>query len=173
MKIKAHPTLGHDGLRYRSQLEARYAALFHHLNWMYQYEVFPLNGYLVDFMIHLQWKGLSSSSSYSSWILFEIKPELDFHCLLLPYYKNKIEKSGYKGDNYVICGARLFTLSELDPFHIQKGSPEDRVVIGCTKEGYACCIEPHLGSVSHIQSLWNKIQNSFQWKRKRGKRKHR
>lgn len=44
------PTL-HAGIRFRSRLEARWAAFFDEIGWRWEYEPFDLEGYIPDFLI--------------------------------------------------------------------------------------------------------------------------
>lgn len=48
--IAAHPTT-YRGLRFRSRLEARWAAFFDLLNWRWEYEPFDLKGWVPDFIL--------------------------------------------------------------------------------------------------------------------------
>lgn len=41
----------YHGIRFRSRLEARWAAFFTNIGWRYEYEPFDLNGYIPDFLI--------------------------------------------------------------------------------------------------------------------------
>ncbi len=45
------PTTGRDGTRFRSRLEARWAALFTSIGWQWEYEPFEVEGYIPDFAI--------------------------------------------------------------------------------------------------------------------------
>lgn len=49
--IAAHPTM-YRGIRFRSRLEATWAAFFDLLGWRWEYEPFDLNGWVPDFLIH-------------------------------------------------------------------------------------------------------------------------
>ena len=42
----------HQGIEYRSRLEARWAALFDCIGWQHTYEPFDGDGYIPDFLIH-------------------------------------------------------------------------------------------------------------------------
>ena len=61
--IKAIPTY-YQGVRFRSRLEAKWAALFDQLNWAWTYEPYDLEGWAPDFAI----KGKKGD------ILVEVKP---------------------------------------------------------------------------------------------------
>lgn len=77
--IKSKPTI-YRGTKYRSRLEARWAAMFDLLGWRYQYEPFDLPGWTPDFQVF---------GSNGRYILFEIKPFLDEDVLWEYYYKIK------------------------------------------------------------------------------------
>lgn len=64
--IKAIPTT-YRGVRFRSRLEARWAAFFDKMGWMWTYEPYDLDGWAPDFEIKRQGSPRS---------LFEIKPFL-------------------------------------------------------------------------------------------------
>lgn len=49
--MRGIPTM-HGGTRYRSLLEAKWAAFFTRLGWEYEYEPFEGNGYIPDFAIY-------------------------------------------------------------------------------------------------------------------------
>jgi hypothetical protein len=42
----------HNGIKYRSLLEAKWASFFTRIGWQYEYEPFEGNGYIPDFLIH-------------------------------------------------------------------------------------------------------------------------
>lgn len=50
-KIPGIPTM-YSGIRFRSRLEARWAAFFSILGWKWEYEPFDLNGWIPDFALH-------------------------------------------------------------------------------------------------------------------------
>lgn len=79
-----------EGVRYRSRLEARYAAFFAALDWRVQYEPMDLDGYIPDWLVYFERRPL----------LVEVKgsdEELDAA-------KLKIELSGWRGDALILCG---------------------------------------------------------------------
>ncbi len=65
--ISGIPTT-HKGVRYRSRLEAKWAAMFDLLGWRFQYEPMDLDGWIPDFA--LLGKGPP--------VLVEVKPALEF-----------------------------------------------------------------------------------------------
>lgn len=70
------------GYRFRSRLEARWAAWFDFVKWSWQYEPIDLNGYIPDFIID----GVAPT-------LVEVKPALTFD--ELKDYRGKIIASGW------------------------------------------------------------------------------
>ncbi len=73
MKIAAIPTT-RNGIRFRSRLEAKWSAFFDAAGWRWSYEPLDLNGWIPDFVLHLDKP-----------ILVEVKPaltedELRAHC---------------------------------------------------------------------------------------------
>jgi len=50
-KIKSKPTI-YNGTKYRSRLEARWAAFFDLIGWRYQYEPYDFDGYTPDYVIY-------------------------------------------------------------------------------------------------------------------------
>lgn len=63
MPFKAHPTT-HAAARFRSRLEAKWAAFFDHAGWEWEYEPFDLDGWVPDFLL----RGSKEN------ILIEVKP---------------------------------------------------------------------------------------------------
>jgi hypothetical protein len=68
-----------NGTRYRSRLEARWAAFFDLLKWDAHYEPFDLNGYIPDFVINGRdaWSGKKEEQ-----IFVEVKPVMGMADLL-------------------------------------------------------------------------------------------
>jgi hypothetical protein len=112
-KNEGIPTL-YRGRRFRSRLEAKYAALFDQLGWSWEYEPIDLQGWIPDFVI--EGKPVP--------ILVEIKPIFEFDFALgakidrivgHPNIATRDEiQVGQIDYNYqckyetVICGARIF-----------------------------------------------------------------
>lgn len=91
--MTAIPTT-YAGVRFRSRLEARWAAFFDLLGWPWEYEPLDLNGYIPDFIVTFR----------TARVLVEVKPALtlaDFE-----EAQRKIEGSGWFG--FALCvGATL------------------------------------------------------------------
>lgn len=76
----------YKGLRFRSRLEARWAAFFDLLGWPWHYEPLDLNGYIPDFVLPLEGGN----------ILAEVRPA--FTIPELKPHRDKILRSGWKGE---------------------------------------------------------------------------
>jgi hypothetical protein len=98
--IQAHETV-YSGVRFRSRLEARWAAFFDLLKWKWEYEPLDLGGWVPDFV-------LTQGN-----ILCEVKPFLD-----IPAYRDggpfsevmeKMERCSIEsGRESLLLGARIF-----------------------------------------------------------------
>ncbi len=69
--IKAHPTK-YNGVKFRSRLEARWAAFFDLCLWDWEYEPIDLDGWVPDFRVTFPCSHSECSGSHS--LLVEIKP---------------------------------------------------------------------------------------------------
>jgi hypothetical protein len=81
-----------SGIRYRSRLEARWAAFFDLIGWRAFYEPFDLDGYIPDFILH----------GHSERILVEVKPVADKDDPLFKATTAKIEKSGWPHEALIV-----------------------------------------------------------------------
>jgi hypothetical protein len=91
---KAIPTI-YGGTRFRSRLEATWAAFFDLLRWRWAYEPTDLNGYIPDFDVVFGKRPL----------LVEIKPTQDS----FDAAKSKLECSGWDGDAAILVSAETKT----------------------------------------------------------------
>lgn len=89
----------YNGIRFRSRLEARWAAFFDGVGWPWQYEPFDLDGYIPDFVLPVGWGGEPHP------ILVEVKPAI--YVGELPRHAPKIVASGWQHDALIV-GASLF-----------------------------------------------------------------
>lgn len=83
-----------NGLRFRSRLEATWAAFFDACGWGWEYEPLDLNGYIPDFVL-----------KFYKPLIVEVKP-----CLTigeLNEHTSKIDDSGWNGE-VLILGTHLF-----------------------------------------------------------------
>jgi hypothetical protein len=158
----AIPTL-YNGVKFRSRLEARYAAFFDELDWRWKYEALELDSYLPDFLILFEKRPL----------LFEVKGfDEELRAAQL-----KIEMSGWDGDSLIACGdvdgqtighvniahPELRTWEEADVFFcINCG----RVAVAAGGGSWRCrhcgAREGHVGSYDP-EEAWNKAGNRVQW----------
>jgi len=88
------------GVRFRSRLEARWAALFDALDWPWAYEPLDLEGYVPDFVLPLEVGGRPAP------LLVEVKPALYYRELEEHEAHAKIARSGWEGD-WLVVGASL------------------------------------------------------------------
>lgn len=100
-RIAAIPTT-YAGTRFRSRLEARWAALFDGLGWRWEYEpAVELQAYIPDFLI---------TTALGTSLLVECKPFTSLTGRDVAPAQAKIARSGWDG-NALLVGARLFDCS--------------------------------------------------------------
>lgn len=121
--IKAIPT-AYGGVRFRSRLEARWAAFFDICHWHWTYEPQDFDGYIPDFLL-----------SFRVPMLVEVKPvqwdESELDEKILEDARIKIARSGIAGE-VLLLGSRIVKTSAhqrlgaiLDVDHDQGVSPWD------------------------------------------------
>lgn len=91
----------YKGVRFRSRLEARWAAFFDSVAWQWSYEPFDLNGYIPDFVLAM-----------NPPLLVEVKPETEYSGL--EKSEAKIERSGWEGDALLV-GATIWDVDHVHP----------------------------------------------------------
>lgn len=152
------------GIRFRSRLEARYAAFFDELEWPWSYEPVDLSGYIPDFILGLELGD----------VLFEVKGSVEDE----PVARAKVEASGWTGEAVVASGhitdPRVGSLlagsyiglewSDADLFFcISCG----RVSMHSSSDSWHCrrCGESdgHIGAFAP-QAAWAKAGNRVQWR---------
>lgn len=93
------------GCKFRSRLEAKWAAFFYLAGWEWEYEPFDLDGYIPDFVLHgrCEWNNSRSYQVNNKIvpILVEIKPVLGIHDRLFRLSARKIEKA-WEGDAVIL-----------------------------------------------------------------------
>jgi len=94
--VRGIPT-EYAGVRFRSRLEARWAAFFDLVGWPWQYEPLDLSGYIPDFVLPLGRGGDQRP------LLVEVKPAL-YIAELAPHV-DKVMRSGWRGEALVVGGA--------------------------------------------------------------------
>jgi len=97
--IPAIPTT-YRNVRFRSRLEAKWAAFFDLLGWPWLYEPIDLNGYIPDFILQLP-----------NPVLVEVKPAFSFD--ELRKHTAKIDASGWEGE-CLLVGACLLRAETWD-----------------------------------------------------------
>lgn len=80
----------YKGVRFRSRLEAHYAAFFDSIGWPWQYEPLDLHRTIPDFVI-----------TFAAPLLVEVKPSVDSYEIA----QYKLEQSGWEGEALVVAGA--------------------------------------------------------------------
>jgi hypothetical protein len=116
------------GIRFRSRIEARWAAMFDQLQWPWEYEPLDLDGYIPDFVL-----------GFHRPLLVEVKSELEG--LALVQHEPKIENSGWDKEAIIVGAAPtlgskniLGSLWELCDEHGGRGW-DDAVWIECFRCG--------------------------------------
>jgi hypothetical protein len=154
------------GVRMRSRLEARWAAMFDSLGWKWSYEPIDLDGYLPDFLVHFE----------RGDVLFEVKGPNEEH----EAAKFKIECSGWKGEAIVagsdIEASRFGQIADIDERlpGFEWGTCQAFFCISCGKpsllnedDSWHCrrCgeREGHVGELDLAQP-WREAGNRVQWR---------
>lgn len=88
------PTM-YKRVRFRSRLEARWAAFFDRLGWPWEYEPIDLSGYIPDFILPFEKASL----------LVEVKPVIKLDELGVTEWCSKIECSGWEGEALLVGAA--------------------------------------------------------------------
>ncbi len=111
--IKAIPTT-YNGTRFRSRLEARWAAFFDLCDWRWSYEPQDFNGYIPDFSLR-----------FRTPVLVEVKPvkwdDSEEEEEILQAARTKVVHSGIKGE-LLLLGTEIWCASE----HM-RSSPHHRI----------------------------------------------
>lgn len=154
----------YKGVRFRSRLEARYAAFFDEVEWPWQYEPIDLSGYVPDFIL-----GLESGD-----VLFEVKGSVEDEAVA----KSKIEASGWTGEAVVasgdIVGSRIGTMLSGSHIGFEWGDADlffciscGRVSLHSSDASWHCrrCgeSEGHVG-VFNALPAWVAAGNRVQWR---------
>lgn len=152
--IKAHPTK-YNGVRFRSRLEARWAAFFDLIGWKWEYEPIDINGWTPDFRV--TWPCSHSECSGSHSILVEVKPyysidDFEGHpCLGYPFGIGKDDEK-IPADAAAAFGID-YTVTEWEMVHGVGGGIDT--------------IETWVHA--DLEAMWKEAGNMVQWKP--GKRK--
>lgn len=154
----------YKGVRFRSRLEARYAAFFDELSWPWKYEPIDLCGYLPDFIL-----GFEQGD-----VLFEVKGSVEDETIA----KAKVEASGWNGEAIVasgeVVGPRIGSMLGTSPMGFEWGDADVFYCINCgqpslhsSSGSWHCrlCGESE-GHVGHFdpQEAWLRAANRVQWR---------
>jgi hypothetical protein len=174
--MQAIPT-EYAGTRFRSRLEARWAALFDQLGWAWEYEPLDLAGYIPDFVLTFPHAPL----------LVEVKPVLEYPDLA--DFGPKIIRSGWDREA-IIVGAKIWNDHTAGP---TMGMLYETDRDGGWGSGWGegemftcafCCMasvyhhtgsyhcrrcgradgDHHLGGISGIGARWREAGNVVQWR---------
>jgi len=177
---RSGPTRGiptvYRGVRMRSRLEARWAAMFDLLHWPWQYEPFDLEGYIPDF----------SLSFDAGPLVLEIKPEIEIEALR--QHVRKILAGGWRRE-LLVLGARLFDADRIgiigDDHAIADGGEieiDHGIAFSCLSCGEvsirsdalswrcrACGVDEGAAHVGQLETGWLEAQwvmagNRVQWR---------
>lgn len=99
MYIQSIPTI-YNGVRFRSRLEARWAAMFDRLGWTWHYEPVDLKNYIPDFIIT---RGMRLAGEYGE-VAVECKPFLPSERMKQTTTASKMARSGWTGP-MILLGA--------------------------------------------------------------------
>ena len=94
--MNAIPTK-YASVRFRSRLEARWAAFFDALGWDWEYEPFDLEGYIPDFVL-----------LFHEPLLVEIKPVVRWDEATAIRVASKVRNTSWSGE-VLLCGVGLFS----------------------------------------------------------------
>jgi hypothetical protein len=174
----------YNGRRYRSRLEARWAAFFDRLGWPYEYEPIDLDGYIPDFVM-----------TFKSPLLVEVKPE--FSVEGLRQHRQRIEASGWQHEALLV-GATFFPAGHVgepaigllaerfvgfgEPTPWPEADWEGAATMFCEQhkgpglhhqvQSYTCRVcgggdgDHHLGDAGSLfEDAWAAAGNDVQWRR--------
>lgn len=175
------PTV-YGGVRFRSRLEARWAAFFDLLEWRWEYEPLDLEGYIPDFMLTGVWEDPFLVEVKPIVRLFGNESEFDAH---LRHFAD----SGWRS-SAIVVGAALFQLPPdalacgacdvyigrmLSPARAQYTGAglyrDDIDLVHRTDEWHLrhddrdYLGEPDQNTVSAAVSLWREAGNRVQWRK--------
>lgn len=151
----------------RSRLEARWAAFFDSLSWVWEYEPLDLKGYLPDFLVHFQ----------QGDVLFEVKGPFEE----LEIAKFKIQESGWI-DEAVLVWDRIEspTIGQIVDLHpdlpgFEWGACKVFFCLSCGAHSicnddasWRCrrcgANDGHVGEVTGLDAKWAEAGNRVQWR---------
>lgn len=165
------------GVRFRSRLEARWAAFFDRISWGWAYEPFDLAGYIPDYVLALD----------GGELLVEVKPALSLD--ELRESAGKIEDSGWLNEAMIV-GADLFEPAHVHPIigliGEREPSPEGEPswvwgparLFSCLSCGHPSVLsesgswrcrvcgaqDGHVGTFAGAAHVWRESGNRVQWR---------
>lgn len=150
MTYAAIPT-EYAGVRFRSRLEARWAAFFDNIGARWQYEPVDLVGYIPDFLVDLP-----------APLLIEVKPAARSSALLEA--ARKIDASGWRGEAWVVGLTPSIGLArwrhERDHYDRVSGLSHE----AGTTTWHVHSLEEFLPTEFATESAWRKAGNATQYK---------
>ena len=156
-EFAAIPTI-YRGVRFRSRLEARWAATFDGLAWPWYYEPLDLPGWTPDFILHVP-----LGEQVSRPFLVDIKPVTKFARLYLVTPKIEHAMSGHWG-SYEPLVIALHPLRNGRHF-TDWSLPITAVAIGWRGGGDLWALETDLCRGAQLEAAWVEAGNITQWKR--------
>jgi hypothetical protein len=177
----AIPTM-YAGIRFRSRLEAKWAAFFDAMQWRWQYEPFDLHGYIPDFLLDIERP-----------VVVEVKPYMTTEDLFSDRgdAKAKVDASDWDGEALIV-GCQLWDEPAGNAYHTlglmrakdgvwDRAFPYHCILCGCPSFAHAsdgwwcringCALETGGGS-EHIDYLtepfpqaFREAGNTTQWRR--------
>lgn len=152
------PTTGPRGVRFRSRLEARWAAFFTLLGWAWEYEPeLGLDGWIPDFAIVM-----------GGGLLVEVKPvtRLD----KFTEHMGRINGSGAEMPCWLAGAALAFTQQD-DPVVGYLGWPNVHGVWGWRHAQFGENLKSLVDAVNPVefevaQRLWVRASNALQWRKR-------
>lgn len=163
--IVAIPTT-YKGIRFRSRLEAKWAATFDGLGWSWEYEPLDLNGWIPDFFIP------TTNEPY----LVEVKPATNFWqteatrnkietALGFPAHSEDARRAHFHGLGYSLLIVPAFPLSNVEDYDPSYALGNEQLVIGWTlteRWGW----QPDVGTYDPdlLAESWRAACNATQWR---------
>ena len=189
--MKAYPTI-YQGCRFRSRLEAKWAAFFDAVGWPWEYEPLDFDGYIPDFLLKIAVP-----------TLVEVKPACGWEELRRWEHDPKIQGAIEWGEEFLIVGVglmpdeagcfreglgwlkqadayfeeanliRCLNCKQIGFYHTQctyfcrvcgYGGDRGRMRDGVVVNGFKGGGDGHLGCTNgRGQQLWRKACNAVQW----------
>lgn len=135
----------YNGTRFRSRLEARWAAFFDLVGWKWTYEPFDLAGYIPDFVLQ-----------FHEPLLVEVKPELSIAGL--EQHAGKLEGSGWEKEALIVGADPRLDGEWRDTGAIgllaERWVSESRVEFTWEEAPWSTCLHCHRPSFFHASGGW-------------------